>query len=51
MSRIMLVDDDGDMARITGRWLEKAGHEVTLAVSGSCRMLFMSSSPFIPGIS
>lgn len=34
MSRIMLVDDDGDMARITGRWLEKAGHEVTLAASG-----------------
>ena len=34
MGRIMLVDDDGDMARITGRWLEKAGHEVTLAVSG-----------------
>ena len=35
MSRILLIDDDEDMLAMTGRWLEKAGHQVTKAVSGS----------------
>ncbi len=35
MSRILLVDDDEDMLAMTGRWLEKAGHAVIKASSGS----------------
>lgn len=35
MSRILLIDDDEDMLAMTGRWLEKAGHQVNKAVSGS----------------
>ena len=34
MSRILLVDDDNDMLQLTGRWLTKAGYEVTTATSG-----------------
>ena len=34
MSHVLLVDDDEDMARITERWLKKAGHEVKIALSG-----------------
>ena len=34
MSRILLVDDDGDMLMLTSRWLTKAGHEVITAASG-----------------
>lgn len=35
MSKILLVDDDTDMLAMTGRWLEKAGYEVTKAESGA----------------
>ncbi len=34
MSRILLVDDDEDMMRLTGNWLKKAGHDVSMAASG-----------------
>ena len=34
MSKILLVDDDDDMVKISSRWLEKAGYEVTTANSG-----------------
>ncbi len=34
MSHIVLIDDDEDMLAMTGRWLEKAGYDVTKAVSG-----------------
>lgn len=34
MKRIVLVDDDGDMLALTGRWLTKAGYEVSSASSG-----------------
>lgn len=35
MKRILLVDDDLDMTKIVSRWLEKAGYEVKVAISGS----------------
>ncbi len=34
MKTILLIDDDGDMLAMTGRWLEKAGYEVLKASSG-----------------
>lgn len=34
MSRILLIDDDTDMLRLTARWLTKAGYEVDTAASG-----------------
>ncbi len=34
MSRILLVDDDEDMLAMSGRWLERAGYEVTKVSSG-----------------
>lgn len=34
MSHLLLVDDDTDMLAMTGRWLEKAGYEVSKAASG-----------------
>ena len=34
MSRILLVDDDKDMIKLTARWLQKAGYEVETALSG-----------------
>ncbi|MCR5488003.1 MAG: response regulator [Lachnospiraceae bacterium] len=34
MSHILLIDDDGDMLALTGRWLEKAGYRVSGATSG-----------------
>ena len=34
MSRILLVDDDRDMIRLSANWLKKAGHEVIEAYSG-----------------
>lgn len=34
MSRILMVDDDADMMRISANWLKKAGHEVLMAASG-----------------
>ena len=32
--KILLVDDDEDMLALSGRWLKKAGYEVTGASSG-----------------
>ena len=43
MSMILLVDDDEDMLAITGRWLEKAGYEVTRASSGRDALSFLSN--------
>ena len=43
MSRILLVDDDGDMLALTGRWLEKAGYEVESASSGSEALSFLEN--------
>jgi CheY-like chemotaxis protein len=34
MNRILLIDDDEDMLMMTGRWLEKAGYDVTKVSSG-----------------
>ena len=34
MSVILLVDDDGDMLKLTSRWLTKAGYETKEALSG-----------------
>ncbi len=34
MAKILLVDDDEDMLALSARWLEKAGYEVTKAMSG-----------------
>ncbi len=34
MKRIMLIDDDTDMMKITERWLIRGGYEVRLASSG-----------------
>ncbi len=42
MSLILLVDDDEDMLAMTGRWLEKAGHEVKRASSGKAALSFLS---------
>lgn len=42
MSRILLIDDDEDMLALTGRWLEKAGHEVLKADSGDAALTLLS---------
>ena len=34
MKHILLIDDDEDMLAMTGRWLEKAGYDVTKATGG-----------------
>ncbi|MBR1700677.1 MAG: response regulator [Lachnospiraceae bacterium] len=42
MSLILLIDDDEDMLAITGRWLEKAGYEVSKTASGKDALSFLS---------
>lgn len=34
MSHILLIDDDEDVLKLTTRWLQKAGYEVSSAASG-----------------
>ena len=34
MERILIVDDDADMIKITERWLVKAGYDVATSTSG-----------------
>ncbi len=43
--RILVVDDEEAMRESLGAWLEKAGHEVTLAPSGAEALELMSHSP------
>jgi len=43
MSRVLLVDDDGDMLMLTARWLEKAGHTVNTAESGEKALELLKS--------
>lgn len=44
MSFILLVDDDGDMIKLTANWLKKAGYEVATAASGEEAIEFVSST-------
>ena len=41
MSHILLVDDDEDMLKMTGRWLEKDGFAVTCASSGEMALALL----------
>ncbi len=43
MSNILLIDDDEDMLAMTGRWLEKAGHNVSKATSGEEALKLISA--------
>ena len=42
MSTVLLIDDDEDMLLMTGRWLEKAGHQVVKAPSGEEALRLLS---------
>ena len=43
MKRIMLIDDDTDMMKITERWLARGGYEVCPASSGREALAFLNS--------
>ncbi len=42
MSHILLIDDDEDIVKLTTRWLQKAGYEVSFATSGKEALLLLS---------
>ena len=44
MSRILLIDDDGDMMLLTARWLKRAGYEVDTASSGEEALAFLAGT-------
>ena len=46
MKRILLVDDDLDMTKIVSRWLEKAGYEVKVAISGYAAIDCLKASEY-----
>lgn len=46
MSRILLIDDDGDMLKLTARWFAKAGDEVSMATSGEEALEILESEGF-----
>lgn len=46
MKRILLVDDDLDMTKIVSRWLEKAGYEVKVAISGYAALECLKDSEY-----
>ena len=45
MTRILVVEDDRDIAELVGRYLEKAGFSVEVAASGSDALAALSARP------
>jgi DNA-binding response OmpR family regulator len=45
MTRILVVEDDGDIAELVGRYLEKAGFGVELLASGSAALSAIAARP------
>ena len=45
MSRILLVEDAADMALLTARWLERAGHTVQHAADGPAGLKILEADP------
>ena len=43
MNRVLLIDDDTDMLKLTARWFTKAGYEVTTAASGKEALTLLKS--------
>ncbi len=43
MSRILLIDDDADMLKLTERWFLKAGYDTDTATSGEAAIELMKS--------
>ena len=43
MNKILLADDDGDMLKLTARWMERAGHTVITAESGEEALVLLKS--------
>lgn len=45
MSRILIVEDDGDMVALATRWLERAKHEVRHATDGPAGLKALEAEP------
>lgn len=45
MSRILVVEDDADMANLAMRWLERAGHAVQRAGDGPAGLEALEADP------
>jgi two-component system response regulator ResD len=45
MSRILVVEDDADMANLAVRWLERAGHTVERASDGPGALKTLAEDP------
>jgi CheY-like chemotaxis protein len=45
MSRILIVEDDADMAKLALRWLERAGHTVALTADGTAALKMLETDP------
>ena len=45
MNRILIVEDDEDVANLTMRWLERAGYAVQHALDGPAALEFLSQEP------
>ena len=45
MSRILLVEDDADLAALLRRWLERAGHTVQHAADGPAGLKMLEADP------
>jgi len=45
MSRILIVEDDADLANLTTHWLERAGYSVQHAGDGAAALKMLSGDP------
>jgi len=45
MSRILIVEDDADMANLALRWLERAGHTVARTSDGAAGLKMLEADP------
>jgi DNA-binding response OmpR family regulator len=45
MSRILVVEDDADMANLAIRWLERAGHAVQRVAEGPAGLKVLDADP------
>lgn len=45
MSRILVVEDDADMASLAQRWLERAGHTVSVTADGTAALRMLEADP------
>jgi DNA-binding response OmpR family regulator len=45
MSRILIVEDDADLANLTTHWLERAGYRVQHAGDGAAALKMLSGDP------